>query len=277
MKNLLVFVPVVTAGAVNNIQALYAALLAFLAFCLIASSLYVLNDLLDLEGDRKHPSKRHRPFASGELPIWFGYILIPLLLAAGLAFAVFAHVLLYLVLYAVMSATYSAKLKELPLVDVFLLAALYTVRLFAGGVATGYDVSLWLLAFSCFLFLSLAIIKRVTELEAAAVKDQSDLDRRGYRTSDIGILQTFGVGATFVSAVVLVLYVQSEHVTEVYKHPEVLWWIVPLMLFWQCRLWLATARGNMADDPIVYASTDWVSMIVAAGLFVTMMTAQLMN
>src|SRR5262249_35056472 len=153
-------------------------------------------------------------------------------------------------------------LKELPLVDVFLLALLYTLRVSGGAVVSRYHLSPWLLAFSIFLFLGLAMIKRVGELRSGA-QLAGVTNRRGYCADDVAILQTMGVGASFVSAMVLALFVQSDSVAARYARPELLWAVVPLMLFWQCRLWLATARGQMLDDPIVYAARDWVSGLVA--------------
>jgi 4-hydroxybenzoate polyprenyltransferase len=163
------------------------------------------------------------------------------------------------VLYAGASTAYSFWLKQWPLIDLFTLAGLYTIRLFAGGEVSGYRVSMWLLAFSSFFFFSLAVIKRVSELMAVQARDEKTVARRGYVVSDLQILQLMGVSATFVSVLVLALYVQSEAAR--YTRPTLLWLIVPLMLFWQCRLWFATARGNMHDDPIVYTAKDWISWL----------------
>jgi 4-hydroxybenzoate polyprenyltransferase len=160
-----------------------------------------------------------------------------------------------------MSLAYSFYFKAQPLVDVFLLAGLYTVRLIGGGVATGYQVSLWLLAFSSFLFLSLAIVKRVAELQELARREQRKAAGRGYRAGDVPILQAMGMAATFVTSLVLALYVQAE-ISVGARGPTLSWAIVPLMLFWQCRIWLATARGRMHHDPIVFAARDWVSWLV---------------
>jgi 4-hydroxybenzoate polyprenyltransferase len=176
-------------------------------------------------------------------------------------------------LYAVMSVTYSLKLKELPLVDVFLLGALYTIRIVGGGVATGHELSLWLLGFSGFLFLGLAMLKRVTELGSHSRKQERFAGRRGYTTADLPILQTFGCAASFASSLVLALFVQREATAEQYASPGLLWGVVPLMLFWQCRLWLSTARGYMHDDPIVYSGRDWVSWVVGASVMLLLMIA----
>ncbi len=274
-KNLLVFLPIVTANALSEGQAWLHAMLMFLAFCATASAIYILNDLSDLSADRGHPRKRHRPFASGVLPAKAGLVLAPMLLLVGAGFAVAGTAPLTVLLYALVSVAYSVRLKELALVDLFTLAALYTLRLFGGGEATGHPVSMWLLGFSSFLFLSLAVIKRVAELAAVKRVQGHQVVRRGYTTDDLDILQTMGVAASFVSGLVLALYVQSDTVTATYAHPQVVWAIVPLMLFWQCRLWLATARGKMHDDPIVFATRDRVSWLIGAGMVLTLLVANL--
>ncbi len=271
-KNLLVFAPLLAAGAISDGAGWLAALSMFGAFCCTASGIYLINDLTDLAADRRHPRKRARPFASGDLPIVYGVAGAPVLIGLGLfaalqrggtgAAAIVGG-------YAAMSLAYSLKLKEKPLVDVFGLAALYSVRVFGGGVASQHPISLWLLMFSSFLFFSLACTKRDAEMIAAT---DGELRRRGYRSEDRRILETMGVGASFVSSMVLGLYVQSDAI-EQWNHPQWLWMMVPLLLFWQCRLWLATSRGYMLDDPIVYASRDWVSQGVAVLLAIVYLLA----
>jgi len=164
-------------------------------------------------------------------------------------------------------------LKQWSLVDLFTLTGLYTIRLFAGGEVTGHPVSLWLLAFASFFFFSLAIIKRVSELASVQAHGEMTVTRRGYVVSDLQILQMMGVSASFISVVVLALYVQSEAILMRYVRPTLLWVIVPFMLFWQCRLWLATARGSMHDDPIVYAAKDWLSWVTVLVLVVVLTLA----
>jgi 4-hydroxybenzoate polyprenyltransferase/phosphoserine phosphatase len=270
VKNLLVFVPIVTAHALTELNAWTSGAMMFAAFCAAASGIYLINDISDLSSDRLHFRKRHRPFASGALPIPLGVALVPVLLGLGCALSAAVGALWVILAYIALSLSYSLKLKEKPLVDVFILAALYTVRLVGGGEATGYVLSLWLLAFSSFIFLSLAFIKRVEELRALNESSPgSSTPRRGYKTGDLGILQLFGCCASFSSSIVLALYVQdqvAQHTASI-----LLWGIVPLMLFWQCRLWLTTARGNMHYDPIIYAAHDWVSWLVALGL-ITMLS-----
>src|SRR3954469_25504894 len=267
VKNVLVFVPIVTASALFDIKAWGDALLMFLAFCCTASAIYVVNDLTDLAADRQHQRKRHRPFASGALPLYHGPIVVPGLLLAGAGLAAAAGAFHVVVLYAVCSVLYSFKLKSLPLVDVFMLAALYTIRLFGGGEAAGYPVSLWLLAFSSFLFLSLAIVKRGAELMALPPANGGKPAGRGYRAGDMEILRLMGVASSFTSCLVLALYVQSDLALGLNTLDQTYWGIVPLMLFWQCRVWLATARGKMHDDPIVYAAKDPTSWMIGGLVF----------
>jgi 4-hydroxybenzoate polyprenyltransferase len=281
VKNLLVFVPLVTARALGDVGGWVEATLMFAAFSLTASGIYLVNDLCDLAADRQHPAKCKRPFASGALPLRIGLVAAPLLLAGGAAISAASGTLLVLGVYAALSLCYSFYLKSRPLVDVFVLAGLYTVRLIGGGIATGYNVSLWLLAFSSFLFLSLAIIKRVAELQAlakrerrtiaelrpAGSRDECTVAGRGYLAADARILELMGVAASFVTSLVLALYVQSEVMPPGDHRPTLAWGIVPLILFWQCRLWLVTARGEMHHDPIIYAARDWVSWAVTIASF----------
>jgi 4-hydroxybenzoate polyprenyltransferase len=263
VKNLLVFVPIVTAHALGELSAWTGAATMFLAFCAAASGIYLINDLSDLSSDRRHARKRHRPLANGALPILAGAALAPVLLAFGIALGAAAGALWVILAYMALSLGYSLRLKEKPLIDVFILGALYTIRLVGGGVATGHVLTLWLLAFSGFIFLSLAFVKRVEELRV--LHDLSpglSTPRRGYYASDLTILQSFGCGSAFSSCIVLALFVQDQVVTQ-QAASVLLWGIVPLLLFWQCRLWLSTARGYMHDDPIIYAARDWVSWLVA--------------
>ena len=264
VKNILVFVPILTAGAVTAVGDWVQGASAAIAFSATASGIYLINDLLDLDADRRHPRKRNRPFARGALSPVVGIWMAVLLVTGGAAIAGAIGMLASLTLYAVCSIAYSLFIKSFPLVDVFLLALLYTMRIVGGGEATGHRVSLWLLAFSSLFFLSLALIKRVAEL--LEVKNDG-ASRRGYFAQDVLILQTMGCCATFSSAVVLALFVQSGNAVTNYASPHLLWGVVPLILFWQCRLWLSTARGWMHDDPIIFAARDWVSWIIA-GLIV---------
>jgi 4-hydroxybenzoate polyprenyltransferase len=271
-KNLLIFVPILTANHLGHVADWVGGLLGFAAFSLAASGIYVLNDMTDLAADRAHPRKRARPFASGRLPLPAGFVLAPALLAAGLLLGGLAAILPVLLLYAVTSISYSLRLKVLPLVDVFVLAMLYVVRLYAGGQATGNALSFWLLGFSAFLFLGLALVKRVAELVGAG-SGSAKLSRRGYYPDDIPLLKMMGLGAGFSASLLLALYVQSPDVAARYLSPGALWVLVPLVLFWQMRLWLSTSRGQMHDDPIVYSARDWVSWVVSAAAVGTILLA----
>jgi 4-hydroxybenzoate polyprenyltransferase len=273
VKNLLVFIPIFTAHAIGDVEAWISAVLTFAAFCAMASAIYLINDVTDLAADRRHPRKRLRPFASGALPLPTGLAAAAILAATGTAFAIASDTLGVIAIYALMSTAYSLTLKEKPLVDVFLLGALYTIRLFGGGVATGHALSLWLLAFSAFLFLGLALLKRVAELGLTRQVNAVPSGRRGYMTADIPVLQAFGCAASFASSLVLALFVQREVTATQYASPGLLWGIVPIMLFWQCRLWLSTARGYMHDDPIVYSAHDWVSWIVGGSVMLVLLLA----
>lgn len=274
VKNLLVLVPLVTAHAYGDATAWLHVIQAFIAFCVIASACYIVNDLSDLAADRAHRHKRERSFASGRASVPNGVALAAVLTALGLALGAAAGALTALGVYAATTLAYSVRLKELPLVDVFCLAALYTLRLFGGGEAAGHFVSLSLLGFSGFVFLSLALVKRVEELTTGAASGGRAPPRRGYLVSDAPILQMFGCAAAFAAALVLALFVQSEATAQNYASPGLLWGSVPLVLFWQCRLWLSTARGYMHEDPIVYATHDWVSWIVGALLLALLVLAK---
>jgi 4-hydroxybenzoate polyprenyltransferase/phosphoserine phosphatase len=261
VKNLLVFVPVITAHALQDAASWAAGVVAFVAYSTCASGVYLANDLADLAADREHPRKRNRPLASGALPLAVGAVLSPLLLLAGITTGAAVGIGTFVFVYAFLSLSYALKLKEAPLVDVFVLAALYMLRLAGGGEATKHTLTLWLMAFSGFLFLSLALVKRAKEFTAEERQHSPTVTRRGYEAGDAPLLQIFGCASAFCSCVVLSLYVQNELASARYSAPGFLWVIVPSMLFWQCRLWLWTARGKMHDDPIMFAIRDWVSWL----------------
>ena len=264
VKNVLVFVPILTAHALMEPSAWVGGILMFLAFCAAASGIYIVNDLLDVKADRAHALKRMRPFARGTIPVEIGILIALGLLIASLALAGAARTIWVVAAYAMMSISYSVALKQLPLVDVFMLAALYTIRLFGGGEATGHRLSLWLLGFSSFLFLSLALLKRVEETMGLKNVAGGKAARRGYTAADAPILQLFGVASAFASSIVLALFVQNEATVQLYASPSLLWLVVPLILFWQCRMWLSGSRGYMHHDPIIYAAKDRISWIIGA-------------
>jgi len=264
LKNLLVFVPLL-AGHQLTFAGFAAASAAFAAFCLVASAAYMLNDLLDLPADRSHPSKRHRPLASGALPLAAASWLIPALGAAGFGTAVLVGdaFAACVAAYFVLTVAYSLDLKQRPVVDVMTLAGLYTLRVIAGGAAADVELSFWLLAFSMFLFLSLALVKRTTEVQLASVT-RHDLSRRGYAPSDAEPLRAMGVASGYLAVLVVALYINSDDVTKLYETPQVLWLLCPGALYWVNRIWLKTSRGEMHDDPLVFTLKDRPSVIVGA-------------
>lgn len=265
LKNLLVFVPLLTAHRFLEPQAVVQALLAFVAFSLCASGVYVLNDLLDLGADREHQRKRRRPFAAGRLPLLHGLLVAPLLTAAGLLVALacspgFAAVLL---IYYAATLAYSLRLKRVVMLDVVLLAGLYTVRIIGGTIAINAELSFWLLAFSMFIFLSLALLKRYTELHTMLARGKTTASGRGYAVDDLPLLQSLGAAAGYIAVMVMALYINSPDSIELYRNPKLLWFICPVLLYWVSRAWVIAHRGDMHDDPIVFAATDRPSQVVA--------------
>jgi 4-hydroxybenzoate polyprenyltransferase/phosphoserine phosphatase len=266
LKNVLLFVPMMAAHRVTDVESWLTMLLAFVSFSLCASTVYIGNDLLDLESDRAHPRKRLRPFAAGMVPAWQGVLLAPLLLAASLVLGalVGGSFLRWLLFYFVLTCVYSWGLKRVMLLDCITLAMLYTLRITAGAAALGIPLSFWLLALSVFLFLSLAYVKRYAELQTQALAGKHEAHGRAYVTSDSPLLMTLGVAAGYASAVVLALYLNSDAVLELYDWPEAVWGTVPVLLFWVNWIWMKAHRGQMHDDPVVFAMKDRASRL--AGL-----------
>ncbi len=264
LKNLLVFIPLLASHRFDEAGALVASASGFLAFGLCASGVYLLNDLLDLPSDRLHPRKRLRPFAAGSLSLLQGAVLAPLLALAGLALAWWAEprFAAVLAMYYLLTLGYSLHFKRVVMLDVILLAALYTVRIIGGTVVIGAALSFWLLAFSMFIFLSLALLKRYTELAAMLAAGRSDAAGRGYTVDDLPLLQSLGAAAGYLAVLVLALYINSPESIALYARPQVLWLLCPLMLYWVSRTWVIAHRGEMNDDPVVFAATDRTSQIV---------------
>jgi 4-hydroxybenzoate polyprenyltransferase len=270
-KNLLVFVPILLGHRFRDLGAWSSAAILLVAISLCASAAYMLNDLMDLEADRAHPEKRQRPFASGALGLGFGFAGIPLLLASagGLSWFLPASTRLWLCAYLALTFTYSVFLKERLLVDVFVLAGLYTLRVLAGGSATGIAISPWTLAFSMFLFLSLAMVKRYSELVSASGTSDA-LPRRNYYRSDLNVLSSLGTASGYIAVLVLALYIHSPEVTNLYRHPLWLWVLCPLVAYWISRMWVFANRGAISSDPILFALRDRISYLVgglSAALF----------
>lgn len=268
MKNVLVFLPMLTAHQMTGATFL-ASLMAFVAFSLIASSVYVLNDLLDLKADRAHPRKRFRPFAAGDIPIAHGTGMAAGMLGAGaiVALTLGGAFFLTMLVYYFATLAYSLNLKRRAVVDICVLAGLYTMRIIAGGVATGIELSVWLLAFSIFFFFSMAAIKRQAELVDMAERDQLEASGRGYTVKDLEIISMMALASGYVSVLVMTLYVNSPAVVELYSTPATLWGICFILLYWISRVAILTNRGHMNDDPVLFAVRDRNSQICAAAIF----------
>lgn len=266
LKNLLIFVPLLASHRFTDQDAILLSCLAFLAFGLSASGVYVLNDLLDLEADRAHPRKRARPFAAGTLSLRSGLIAAPILALAGLGLAMLVAPLFAAVLasYYVLTLGYSLGWKRVPILDVILLAGLYTVRIIGGAAAISSVPSFWLLAFSMFIFLSLALLKRYIEFVGLAQRGEVSAAGRGYHLDDQPLLLALGGSAGYLSVLVLALYINSPESQALYSRPEALWLLCPLLMLWISRAWMKAHRGTMHDDPVVFAATDRFSLLVAA-------------
>ncbi|MDE0886593.1 MAG: UbiA family prenyltransferase [Myxococcota bacterium] len=265
-KNGLVLVPLILAHEFSDGVRTAGVAVTFLLFCAVASAGYILNDLLDFESDRAHPTKRERPIASGELTFRHAVALLATLLIGALAVTrawAPEGLLLMLVAYMVTTLSYSLFFKRVLLVDVLVLASLYTLRVLAGGVAGAVAVSPWLLAFSGFFFLSLALVKRHVELIQARDQALPRNRRRDYQVEDIPMIETVGVSAGLVSVLVLCLFISSSDVSRLYVTPELLWLICPAMLYWVMRIWFLARRGLLDDDPVLFATRDARSYVVA--------------
>ena len=287
-KNALIFLPLLLAHAWNRPHpagSILGACIAFLAFGLCASATYIVNDLLDIEADRRHHTKQRRPFAAGNLSAISGVMVLITFLAVSLALMLLLPRLValtgaplttwwspvaWLLIYAVTTTAYSFVLKRVVLVDVIVLSLLYTIRIFAGSAASGVPVSNWLGGFSVFFFLSLAFVKRFAELEGLRLRDKAPSNGRGYLLSDIEQLRSFGTSAAYASVVVLMFYISNLD-THLYRHAGRLWLLLPVFLLWVMQLWLLASRGELNEDPVVYAITDKRSLLL--GVLVAVIVA----
>ncbi|SEQ24852.1 4-hydroxybenzoate polyprenyltransferase [Pseudomonas sp. NFACC02] len=268
LKNALIFVPLLASHRFTQFDLMRDGVFAFLCFGLCASSVYILNDLLDLGDDRHHKSKCNRPFASGRLSIKAGLIAVPTLLLAAFGAAL---LLLPWQFSAVMAAyygltlAYSLQLKRLMAVDVIVLAMLYTSRIIAGVAAFNLTLTFWILAFSMFIFLSLAMVKRYAELRDARVREVTTMARgRGYYPGDLDMIASLGASSGYLAVMVLALYIQDAKTTALYVTPHLIWLACPLLLFWVTRVWMLTHRGQMNEDPVVFAIRDRTSQVIGA-------------
>ncbi|MGL4637930.1 MAG: UbiA family prenyltransferase [Beijerinckiaceae bacterium] len=267
-KNVLVFVPLLMSHQVFFAEPLINTLLAFICFGLVASSIYLMNDIMDLRQDRRHPSKQRRPFASGALPVSAGLLMIPLLIGSALLISIWLPKMFSLVLaaYVTLNLGYTFYLKRKLLVDVLALSGAYTLRILAGNAAGPIELSNWLLAFSMFLFLSLALVKRYVELDTVET-DDPDAKRfmgRGYRRTDLDMLSQLGVASGFAAVIVLALFVEGAGKSGLYKHRELIWLVCPIVLYVIGRIWVLAKRRELPDDPIMFLIRDWRSHLMAA-------------
>jgi 4-hydroxybenzoate polyprenyltransferase/phosphoserine phosphatase len=277
-KNTLLFVPLFLAHRWAA-GAFAGAGIAFISFGLCASATYIINDLLDLEADRRHPTKRRRPFASGELSAFAGIAAVIVLLAVSAALAIYLQPLIFhiagnyplrlpyafvgwLALYMATTLVYSFYFKRKMLLDVFILSGLYTVRILAGSAATNVAISTWLAGFSVFFFLSLAFVKRFSELETLRESGTMSATGRGYHVSDLEQLRALGTGAAYAGVIIMTLYIRDPDTRLLYSHPYLLWLVIPVLLLWLSQVWMRASRGEMHDDPVVWALTDKRSLLL---------------
>lgn len=269
-KNVLVVLPLILAHAINR-NSILAAVACFFCFSFTASANYLVNDLLDIESDRHHASKRLRPFAAGDLSVLRGLFLILLLVAAAIALLTLPvlpwNFALWLIAYAIVTTSYSFWLKRIALVDVIVLSGLYTLRMLAGAAATGTPISPWLASFSTFLFLSLAMVKRFSEIENLRERGvATSTHGRGYLVADLEQIRSFGTSSGFVAVLVFTFYISRPDVEVLYRHSMRLWLIVPLLLLWILRVWLKASRGELDDDPVIFAIRDKMSLAIGAAV-----------
>lgn len=275
VKNALLFVPLFTGQMYFHLAAVLNSLIAFSAFCLLASSVYLTNDLFDLEADRKHRVKYKRPFAAGDLSIRLGVLTIFVFSTSAILLAMTLNnsFLLILICYFLLSSAYSFYLKQKLLSDVFVLAILYTIRIMAGVAAIQSSYSEWLIAFSVFFFLSLAFVKRYSELYLSKAESKTNLPGRSYHVNDLNQLSIFGIVSGYVSTLVFAFYISSSQVTVLYRHPQFLWLVCLLLLYWISRIWMLATRGLINEDPVIFALEDRTSLLAVVAIAVILLIA----
>ena len=272
LKNVLVFIPLLAAQRINELDVVGSAVVAFASFCLLASGVYIFNDLFDLNADRRHPRKRYRPIPAGDLPLLHAMAMVPLLLVAAfvLASRLPAEFLAVLGVYAAMTLVYSLRLKQIVLLDVIVLASLYVIRIVGGAAAVDVSISRWLLGFSMFAFLSLALLKRYTEIVTMRAIAGKTTQVRGYLSTDSALLTTMGTASGYVAVAILALYADTATAARYYTRHELIWLVCPLFLYWISYLWLMAQRNRMPFDPVVFAvrnRTSQVLILIMLGLF----------
>ena len=264
VKNFLIFLPLILAHKFLDVNLLLKALVAFFSFSFLASSVYIINDIMDVESDRIHPSEKNRPIASGAVKISSALKVAFILMPLSFIISIFLgkEFLFVLLTYFITTSCYSFYLKKIMLVDILILSLLYTVRMFAGGVALNIYLSPWLFMFSMFFFFSLACAKRYSELYAVRNNLQDEIKGRGYQAQDLEQIQIFGSSSGYIAILIFALYIQSDISMKLYKTPSFFWALCPIMLYWISRVWLLSHRGQMTQDPIIFALKDKVSYVV---------------
>lgn len=268
LKNILLFIPLVAAHRYIEAALIRDALIAFVCFGLCASSVYILNDLIDLQSDRQHATKRFRPFAAGRLPIRAGIVAFPILLALSFAIAAWRLPIAFVIglgSYYTVTLAYSLWLKRRLTIDVITLATLYTLRIIVGALALDIPLSFWLLAFSMFMFLSLALVKRYAELwQLKAQNNGEKAGGRSYLADDLQMIASLGAASGYIAVMVLALYINDPRTTQLYSHQEFIWFACPLLLTWITRVWMLAHRGLMTEDPVIFAMRDRLSLFLGA-------------
>jgi 4-hydroxybenzoate polyprenyltransferase/phosphoserine phosphatase len=275
-KNVLIFLPLLLAHAVG-LSTLLQSAIAFFSFSLVASSTYIVNDLLDLASDRSHATKRRRPFAAADLSARFGAGLAIALFAGGvlLALPMAPRFMVWLLTYFCVTLAYSLYCKRIVIVDVIILSALYTLRILAGAAAAQVAISDWMAGFAIFFFFSLALVKRFSELENLRARGTAPSNGRGYLVHDMEQLRAFGTASAFASIVVFTLYINNPEVRRLYHHPQRLWLLTPLLIWWLSRVWLRASRGQMNEDPVIFALTDRASLLAGVAIFLIALSASI--
>lgn len=277
LKNMLIFLPLI-ASHQFNFYTIFQSIFAFISFCLVASSVYVVNDLLDLSADRSHPRKKKRPLASGAIPIGMGTRIAILLVLLGFIIAAFVgfRYLLLVFAYYILTTIYSVYFKKRVIIDIFMLAGLYTFRIIAGGIATQIPLSVWLLAFSMFFFFSLAAVKRLAELVDNIERGKLKVTGRGYHVDDVPIVTMIAISSGYVSILVLAMYINSPAVTLLYRSPQVLWGVCIVCLYWITSTIMTAYRGTMYDDPLIYATKDPISRLCLFAIIILVLCSSLL-
>mgnify|MGYP001241087911 CR=1 FL=1 len=262
IKNILVFVPLLAPYQFTN-QNLIESLIAFISFCLIASSMYIANDLFDIEADKAHPKKKLRPFAAGDITIKNGIIISSIMFIFGIIIASSINISFFatILIYSFLAFSYSIFFKKKIIIDICILGSLYTLRIIAGGFAAEIQISFWLLAFSIFLFLSLAAVKRLAELVDIKKRKKFKIAGRGYNKDDLSIISMIAVSAGFISILIVGLYINSPQILTIYYNTWTVWIACCILLYWLIRIIFVAYRGDIDDDPITYALKDNVSRI----------------